>query len=676
MGNLENMVRHVSLLLGLDDWNEHDHPRDEDGKFTSGGGSSDEKESEIESLKKMISGLSRFGEQGKKRSELVKRLEMLSPKQEKAPKRNAETQNHEKIEAKEFQSFPVDDHKNEQFEIIQRTNPMHDDYHTGIRKPENIRSPKEAFEPEDDAGYLYPDFTKEDGKKALESGKITLYSSYPIEDGTFVTPSKMMASDYSGGGKVYSKEVSINDVAWINADEGQFASVKNNKRKQNSVKDGGPGSGNFNHGGRPGEIGGSSGEGGGSGKTRTSDKSETIALVSGSSNYTSTPEYKEAQSKHSEAFEKREKLKKEWLDLQEQLKSEIVETPELKELGRQYADLFDAYTDKGKEIKEKAKAVREEMKVAEADEKKYRAELEKMTAENREKEKAEFNPEPLTEAKQDEYEGFTTESDTPYIKEKLENGEAWIAEMDPKEYLERCAFQIFNQSTLESTVGAVDPENANKYADEMESGTKFSVPYLNFSDKEQEGRHRAVAAMMNGYKKIPVVIVGKKPGVENDFDNVLNDAKPQDAKGHFVGEELKGAPCPHSPRVKEIIKALSGKNPKINKERQDQHINAKAARDATEKEKQSKPNKSILPKSYFTISMQAAHAIVRDKIKKGLFRVGKNNYGVEHLLIDVDKPVGYRYNIRGEKFPSKTIRVDYSSKDGYHIFPTDGGENK
>ena len=39
----------------------------------------------------------------------------------------------------------------------------------------------------------------------------------------------MQAEDYAGDGMVYSKTVSIDDVAWINTDEGQF--VKNRKDK-------------------------------------------------------------------------------------------------------------------------------------------------------------------------------------------------------------------------------------------------------------------------------------------------------------------------------------------------------------------------------------------------------------------------------------------------------------
>ena len=71
-----------------------------------------------------------------------------------------------------------------------------------------------------------PDFTKEDAEMAMKTGKIKVYSSKPIEQGGFISPSRMMAQDYAGSGKVYESEVNINDVAWINSDEGQFAKVE------------------------------------------------------------------------------------------------------------------------------------------------------------------------------------------------------------------------------------------------------------------------------------------------------------------------------------------------------------------------------------------------------------------------------------------------------------------
>ena len=61
----------------------------------------------------------------------------------------------------------------------------------------------------------------------MKNGKIIVYSSNPIKNGTFVSTSFIQAEQYAGGGKVYKKTVPLNDIAWINGDEGQFAKVKN-----------------------------------------------------------------------------------------------------------------------------------------------------------------------------------------------------------------------------------------------------------------------------------------------------------------------------------------------------------------------------------------------------------------------------------------------------------------
>ena len=117
--------------------------------------------------------------------------------------------------------------KVEQLEIIKKHNPMTDDYHTGIRSMNDILTAEEAFKTQ-----LNPDENMEDAEKALKTGKIKIYSSHNIEQGTFVSTSRMMAEDYAGGGTVHEREVSINDVAWINADEGQYAQVKPKKKRK------------------------------------------------------------------------------------------------------------------------------------------------------------------------------------------------------------------------------------------------------------------------------------------------------------------------------------------------------------------------------------------------------------------------------------------------------------
>lgn len=204
------------------------------GRFTtgSGGGSSTSSgnEKKIAELKQQMNGLSHFGSGAAKRKELQKQIDELqgSSKNE-APKKAKTEQNNKAapvINKKEEDKYPVTEHKQKQFDYLQKTNPMRDDIHTGIRKASDIKSAQEAFKTKTtDDDFLYPDFTSADAAKALKNGKITVYSSKPIENGGFVSPSKMMASDYAGGKKVYSKEINVDDIAWIDSNEGQFAKV-------------------------------------------------------------------------------------------------------------------------------------------------------------------------------------------------------------------------------------------------------------------------------------------------------------------------------------------------------------------------------------------------------------------------------------------------------------------
>ena len=125
--------------------------------------------------------------------------------------------------------------KKMQLHIIQDTNPMNDDIHTGVRSTKDILSAKEAFETKvDENSFAYPDFTEADGRTALRRGYVEIYSSHPIVPGTFVTPSQMQAKDYAGSGRVYSKRVSLQDVAWLHSDEGQYAPVEQERFDQSA----------------------------------------------------------------------------------------------------------------------------------------------------------------------------------------------------------------------------------------------------------------------------------------------------------------------------------------------------------------------------------------------------------------------------------------------------------
>ena len=122
-------------------------------------------------------------------------------------------------------------HKEEQLDIILENNPANDDYHTWIRKVSDIHTFEEALQDSDYEGWeesgFDPDYDGNVAKQALKSGKITVYSSYPIKQGVFVTPSKMEAESYSGNGKVYEKTVLLTDIAWIDPTQGQYAKVDN-----------------------------------------------------------------------------------------------------------------------------------------------------------------------------------------------------------------------------------------------------------------------------------------------------------------------------------------------------------------------------------------------------------------------------------------------------------------
>ena len=159
-------------------------------------------------------------EQPKEPKAEEKPMEAETPKEEAKADTKAEVEQTTGTEPVE----EVDKHKEEQLDIINKSNPIHDEYHTGVRNVDDIKTFEEAVS-DSDAPFT-PDYTKEDTESALKAGEITVYSSKPIENGVFVTPSKMEAENYAGGEKVYSKKVPISDVAWIDAIEGQYARLR------------------------------------------------------------------------------------------------------------------------------------------------------------------------------------------------------------------------------------------------------------------------------------------------------------------------------------------------------------------------------------------------------------------------------------------------------------------
>lgn len=126
-------------------------------------------------------------------------------------------------------------HKERQWDVIRKTNPTGNDFSTWIRSADEIKSFEEAVaEPEWDYDVYNPDYTRKMAEEAISSGEITVYSSYPISQGVFVTPSRMEAESYSADGKVYSATVPISDVAWIDPTQGMVAEVSDEYRLDKS----------------------------------------------------------------------------------------------------------------------------------------------------------------------------------------------------------------------------------------------------------------------------------------------------------------------------------------------------------------------------------------------------------------------------------------------------------
>lgn len=118
--------------------------------------------------------------------------------------------------------------KQKQLEIIQKHNPAPNDINTWIRDVNDIKTLGETLEDSDYADYeeYNPDWTKTMAQEAINSGYVTVYSSYPIEQGVFVSPSRMEAESYSGNGRVYSKKIPVNSIAWIDPTQGQYANIE------------------------------------------------------------------------------------------------------------------------------------------------------------------------------------------------------------------------------------------------------------------------------------------------------------------------------------------------------------------------------------------------------------------------------------------------------------------
>ena len=126
-------------------------------------------------------------------------------------------------------TLTLNDVRQKQWEIIQKTNPKEEGTNsTWVDKPEDAKTFYEVNHKDSDYPFnenYSDDWTVKDKMNVEATGKITVYSSYPIEDGNWVTPFKEEGLSYAGSGKLYSATMDPRDIAWVDAGQGQVAHI-------------------------------------------------------------------------------------------------------------------------------------------------------------------------------------------------------------------------------------------------------------------------------------------------------------------------------------------------------------------------------------------------------------------------------------------------------------------
>lgn len=248
-----------------------------------------------------------------------------------------------------------------------------------------------------------------------------------------------------------------------------------------------------------------------------------------SDSYVYSDEYKAATEDVKNARQKQEEINERIKELRKIVEEETVEDEEVltaddfdsEEDYLEYQDmitnpiykeLFAHHTDKGNAAKKELNELINRGSV-EAD---AEARMENIKRRESKKQIEDFNKNwksTVSENVKAEYEGFEKDTHTSYYQDLYKQGKAQIVEMSPQEYLHYCAHSIFPKqglnSTYESQIRAAigDAKSTMKLVNLMQNGTKMYMPALDFKKHGQEGRHRAVAAMILGIKRIPVMIV-------------------------------------------------------------------------------------------------------------------------------------------------------------------------
>jgi hypothetical protein len=107
------------------------------------------------------------------------------------------------------------------------------------------------------------------------------------------------------------------------------------------------------------------------------------------------------------------------------------------------------------------------------------------------------------------------------LPKKYEYWEGEIKWMTKEKYLEECS-KLQNTSYSDQLRYVID-KKVQTIMEKMDEGVKFDIPYLNYVENEQEGRHRVVAADNLGQKYIPVLILSSEEYDDEDTSIELSD---------------------------------------------------------------------------------------------------------------------------------------------------------
>lgn len=237
-------------------------------------------------------------------------------------------------------------------------------------------------------------------------------------------------------------------------------------------------------------------------------------------------EYQRAKQKYQYMQKELDELDIQIDALRNQLEKEEVRGEEYEEavktLGRALANMFIDYTDKGYEIQKELLVLIDKRDTLSNSEDTGTLDLAEQSYKRKqneafrlEKDIFDKNRPALVDARSTVYPGFRLTTNSG-MDSYLKDGSAKIVEMSPREYLERISYDIFSHqrggyfeaiTTLRKSLQGTSLKNIKRYAKDMKKGKKYDMPFLDYTgSRGQEGRHRALAAIINGYEKIPVLV--------------------------------------------------------------------------------------------------------------------------------------------------------------------------